>query len=261
MSLHSPATLAVSVVAPAYLNAATLRALVERIETALAAAPSAEILIVDDASPDHTREVLTRLAAGRPGFGALGLAVNVGQQRAILEGLARCRGEALVVLDADLQDPPEAIPALLAALGDAPAVFAGRRGRYESLPRHVSSWGFKTLLAAIAGVPRDAGLFFAIRREVAASLVDRAGGHPGLVPLIGALAKGAPSVAVVRDRRPSGRSAYRGAMRWRTAARTLAVALRLRLRGAAELRRAAPPAGAPPIAYRLGWLAGEGPAP
>jgi glycosyltransferase involved in cell wall biosynthesis len=260
MSLRAPATLAVSVVAPVYLNAVTLPALVERIEAALAAAPSAEILIVDDASPDRTREVVTRLAAGRSGFGALGLAANVGQQRAILEGLARCRGAALVVLDADLQDPPEAIPALLAALAEAPAVFAGRRGRYQSLPRHVSSWAYKWLLSAIAGVPRDAGLFFAVRREVAANLVDLAGGRPGLVPLIGALAKGAQSVAVVRDRRPSGTSAYRGVMRWRVAARTLAAALRLRCRGVAELRRSSPPASAAQIAYGLGCLADQDPA-
>lgn len=255
MSLRAPATVAVSVVAPAYLNAATLPALVERIETALGTSRPLEILVVDDASPDATRHVLGRLVGERPVLGALGLAANVGQQAAILEGLARCHGDALVVLDADLQDPPEAIPALLAALGEAPAVFAGRRGRYESLPRHVSSWGFKALQAAIAGVPRDAGLCFALRRELAAELVELAGEPPALVPLIGALAPGSPSVAVNRDRRTAGRSAYRGAMRWRAATRILAGALRLRLRDPRSARDALRPRGAANVAYRLGWLA------
>jgi len=249
------------VVAPTYLNAATLPELVHRIAAAAATVGAFEILIVDDASPDATRATLAGLAAERPALAALGLARNVGQQRAIRAGLALCRGRAVVVLDADLQDPPEAIPELVAALEPAPLVFAGRRGVYQTWPRRLSSRLFKRLQAALAGVPPDAGLCFAARAEVAAALVAYPAAAPALVPLLGALVPGAPSLPVLRRARPVGRSAYRGAMRWRSGLNALRFAWHLRRHPPASIPAAASAAPLEPVAYRLGWLADGGEAP
>jgi polyisoprenyl-phosphate glycosyltransferase len=257
MSDPIPPTLLLSVVSPAYLNAATLPELVRRIAAAATRVGRFEILIVDDASPDATRETLERLVVEEPALAALGLARNVGQQRAIRAGLARCRGRRVVVLDADLQDPPEAIPDLVAALADSPAVFAGRRGAYQAWTRRVSSLTFKRLQAALAAVPRDAGLYFGARAEVAAALVAYPAPDPALIPLLGALVPHAPVVPVARTARPVGRSAYRGTMRWRAGLRALRFALHLRRHPPDPGLRAARPGASEAIAYRLGWLPGE----
>lgn len=248
---------ALSVVAPAYRNAPTLPELVRRVAAAAAQVGSFEILIVDDASPDETRGALARLAAAEPALGGLGLARNVGQQRAIRAGLARCRGRAVVVLDADLQDPPEAIPVLVAALADAPAVFAGRRGNYQVWHRRLSSLLFKRAQAALAGVPRDAGLFFALRAELAAAVVAYPAADPALIPLLGALAPQAPSLPVRRSTRPIGRSAYRADMRWRAGLRALRFALLLRRHPPGTVAGMGPAPPPESVAYRLGWLAAD----
>ena len=77
-----------------------------------------------------------QLAAEDPRIAVTVLAENVGQHRALAAGLAaEPEADVWVCLDADLQDPPEAVPLLLDRLarGDVDAVFAGRRGAYESL--------------------------------------------------------------------------------------------------------------------------------
>jgi glycosyltransferase involved in cell wall biosynthesis len=244
------------VVVPAYRNADTLPELVARIAAATDLVGELEILVVDDASPDQTRRVLTGLVAGEPRLAGLGLAHNVGQQRAIRTGLAHSRGQRIVVLDADLQDPPEAIPSLAQELADAPVVFAGRRGRYQAWPRRLTSRAFKLTQAWLAGVPSDASLFFALRREVASALVAYPARDPAIVPLLGALVDAPRSLPVARSVRPTGASAYRGSMRLRSGWRALRFALHLRRHPPGSL----PPASSEQdeaVAYRQGWLEHE----
>src|SRR5215212_11950435 len=94
---------------------------------------------------------------------------NVGQHGALAHGLtAEPEADVWVCLDADLQDPPEAVPVLLDRLarGDVGAVFAGRRGRYESLPRRVTGRLHRRVATRLTGLPPDAGAFLAMRRAV-----------------------------------------------------------------------------------------------
>src|SRR6185437_4466754 len=98
------------------------------------------------ASPDNSRDVAAELAAVHPEIRVVELARNVGQSRTILTGLSYARGSMAVVMDADLQDPPEAVPALLEMLqrdAGMEAVFATRMNRYSSRSRHVTSRLFK----------------------------------------------------------------------------------------------------------------------
>src|SRR5205814_350062 len=120
----------VSVVVPVYRNTETLEELHRRLDAALGAAGvDFELVFVEDACPAGSLAVLRRLEAADPRVGVLALPRNVGQHAAVLRGLARARGRAVVVMDADLQDPPDAVPALLARRAQGPAaVFAGRRG-------------------------------------------------------------------------------------------------------------------------------------
>lgn len=118
-----------SVVSPAYREAATLEALHARLGAALdAAGIDWEWVVVDDHSPDETFAVLGAIAARDPRVRGLRLSRNGGPHAAVATGLAHARGAAAVVLAADLQDPPELIPELVARWRDgAQVVWAIRR--------------------------------------------------------------------------------------------------------------------------------------
>jgi glycosyltransferase involved in cell wall biosynthesis len=217
-----------TVVVPVFRNAAKIAELSARLDRAISSR-SYELLFVDDASPDDARSVIRGLAEDDPRVCGIVLAENVGQNRAVLAGLAAARGLTVVVMDGDLQDPPEAVPVLLAALerSGADAVFAARRGRYETTVRLATSRLLKrTLWVLTRGkVPRDAGLFLIVRRAVADRVVTAAGSDP-YVPVL--VAHAARSVATVPiERGQSSSSSYTSAMRRRVARRAVVAALRL----------------------------------
>ncbi len=220
----------VAVVTPVYGNAPTVEELTRRVATALdQVAVGWSLRFVVDASPDDSLAVLRGLAATDPRLSVTSLTVNVGQNRALLTGLAAEDGaDAWVCLDADLQDPPEAIPALVARLaqGDVGVVFAGRRGTYESCSRLVGGMVHRAAMARLTGLPADAGAFLAMDRAARDTLLRLS--PPGIVAGIGAARIPATSVPVVRAPRPSGRSAWTAAARLRQSGRTLAWAWRAR---------------------------------
>jgi glycosyltransferase involved in cell wall biosynthesis len=226
----------VCVVVPVYGNAATLAPLADRLAAALAGRDWRLRLVVD-ASPDDSAQVAQRLAAADPRLSVTVLERNVGQHRALEAGLELEPGaSAWVCLDADLQDPPEAVPLLLDRLarGDVDVVFAGRRGAYEGRLRLLTGRAHRAVLARLAGLSPDAGAFLALSpRGRAAVLRLRA---PSLVASVGAARLAAASVPVVRAAREVGESAWTARARLRQSARTLVWAARLRAAG----RRAAP---------------------
>ncbi|MEX5718276.1 glycosyltransferase [Geodermatophilus maliterrae] len=221
----------VAVVVPVYGNATTLRPLAGRLSAALAGRDWRLRLVVD-ASPDDSLTVASGLAAADPRVAVTALAVNVGQHRALATGLAAEDADAWVCLDADLQDPPEAVPLLLDRLarGDAGAVFAGRRGRYESRARRLTGEVHRRLAARLTGLPPDAGAFLALGPAVRSAVVDRVltGGAPSVVLAAGRAGTALVSVPVVRDRRPEGSSAWTARARLRQSLRSLAWAARSR---------------------------------
>jgi dolichol-phosphate mannosyltransferase len=102
----------ISVVAPAYDEADLIETFVARTLAALAG-ERVELVVVDDGSSDGTGEALDRLAAGEPRLRVVHLSRNFGHQAALTAGLEHARGDAVVMIDADLQDPPEVIPRML----------------------------------------------------------------------------------------------------------------------------------------------------
>jgi glycosyltransferase involved in cell wall biosynthesis len=213
----------VTVVVPVYRNRATLRRLHRRLVEALEGdGKEFEALFVDDACPDGSLEVLRSLAVEDPRVSVLSLYRNVGQQRALMGGLATALGDRVVVMDADLQDPPEAVPRLLARLDRGPAaVFAGRRGRYESSARHLTSRLFKGALHRLSGIPADAGAFVAMDGRMVEGLLAFRESRPFLVAMIGATGLPVESIPVRRSPRLDGRSSYSAWRRLATAARAL----------------------------------------
>src|SRR5258708_23322987 len=104
-----------TVVVPVFQNASDLDELVRRLSAVAAAVPDVdfEFVFVDDGSLDGSFGVLARLAKTDPRVKALRLSRNFGSNAALLAGLMHARGDAVVTLAADLQDPPELIPALI----------------------------------------------------------------------------------------------------------------------------------------------------
>ena len=211
----------IAVVTPVYRNASTLRELTRRLAAALdGAGLNWTLRFVVDASPDDSLAVAHGLAAADHRLRVTALAANVGQNAALLAGLAAEEAaDAWVCLDADLQDPPEAVPVLVARL-TAGVVFAGRRGAYESKGRLVTGALHRAALARLTGVPADAGAFLAMDRPSRDALVALQ--PPSIVAGVGAAGLPAVSVPVTRDRRPDGRSAWTAGARARQSARTLA---------------------------------------
>jgi dolichol-phosphate mannosyltransferase len=126
-----------SIVAPVFRCAPCLEPLTRRLKTALApVVTSYELILVDDRSPDGAWEAIHRLAQSHPHVRAIRLSRNFGQHAAITAGLAEARGARVVVMDCDLQEPPEAIPILLAkACEGFDVVHTRRRMPRQSLVR------------------------------------------------------------------------------------------------------------------------------
>lgn len=224
----------VSVVLPVFRTEGMLEKLRERLDTALAGR-AVELIFVNDASPDGSAAVLERMAREHSHIRIVTHPANRGQQHAIMTGLAASRGACVVVMDADLQDPPEAVPLLLDRLrGGIGAVFAGRRGAYESGLRLLTSRLFKRTVNRLCGIPTDAGAFVAMRRGTVERILAMRPPRPFLSVLVGCTGLPSVSIPVARSARPAGKSTYSGWGRLATACRGFLCLLDCTLGGAAR---------------------------
>jgi polyisoprenyl-phosphate glycosyltransferase len=167
---------ALSVVAPCYNEQDVLPEFLRRVGAVLeAVGGDGEIVLVDDGSRDRTWEVMTAAAAADPRIVAVRLMRNHGHQLALTAGLSVCRGERILIIDADLQDPPELLPDMMALMDGADGgpgadvVYGQRRQRDgESLFKRASAAAFYRLIGRLTDVeiPPDAGDFRLISRRV-----------------------------------------------------------------------------------------------
>jgi dolichol-phosphate mannosyltransferase len=151
-----------------------------------------EVVLVDDGSKDATWPLLQSYAKEDSFVKAVRLSRNFGHQTAITCGLDQTRGEVVVILDADLQDPPELIPQMIADWRDGyDVVYGQRRTRAgESATKKFFAFAFYRIFEKVAGlkVPRDTGDFRLMdRRAVDAlqSLRERHRFVRGMVSWIG----------------------------------------------------------------------------
>src|SRR5258708_5275679 len=161
----------VSVVVPVYGCSGTLPLLHERLSRVLPAlAGDYEIVYVDDRARDGSWRILRELAERDEHVIACQLSRNFGQQIAIAAGLEQCNGDYVVVMDCDLQDPPEIIEKLLAtALGGFDIVFAKRKSAYRSPIRGLAGRQYFRLLSFLSGsrFDEELGGFSILSRQVA----------------------------------------------------------------------------------------------
>jgi glycosyltransferase involved in cell wall biosynthesis len=167
----SPSSPELSIVVPAYCEGSTLERAIPRVlACARQATSNVEIVVVDDGSNDNTWERVTKLAREHPEVKGIRLSRNYGKDAAICAGLADCAGKAAIVIDADLQHPPELIPRLFHLWKDdgfqvVEAVKTHRRE--ESILRRQASHLFNHLAKTYAGLKLDNSTdFVLLSREV-----------------------------------------------------------------------------------------------
>lgn len=129
-----------------------------------------ELVFVDDGSTDGSWGLIEDLHHSDPSVSALGLSRNFGHQVAITAGIEHARGEAVVVMDADLQDPPEVLPGMLALWREGYDVVYGVRSvrEQDSWFKRTSAAAFYRLIRALTAVdiPLDTGDFRLMSRRV-----------------------------------------------------------------------------------------------
>lgn len=190
--MHRPA---LSIVVPCYNEAACLDILHAQVSAAARAAVGEdfEILFVNDGSRDDSWPTMQRIAAADPHLVAINLSRNHGHQLALTAGLDLCAGEQILIIDADLQDPPELLTDMRKAMAEqqADVVYAVRRKREgESIFKKATAAIFYRMLDRITDtpIPLDTGDFRLMTRralDAFLSLPEQARFIRGMVAWIG----------------------------------------------------------------------------
>lgn len=184
------AGLAISAVVPVYNSQSTLGPLVERLSRALEdlAAGRFEILLVNDGSRDASWSVIQRLVEERSWVVGLDLMRNYGQHNALLAGIRAAKGEIIVTLDDDLQNPPEQIFRLLAVLEEenCDVVYGTPQREEHGLWRNLASRVTKMALQSAMGIEaaRNVSAFRVFRGAMREAFADFGGPHVSIDVLL-----------------------------------------------------------------------------
>jgi undecaprenyl-phosphate 4-deoxy-4-formamido-L-arabinose transferase len=202
----------ISVVIPVYNEEKNLSLLMDRLEKVMQSLERPyEIIFVDDGSRDRSLEILKGFM-DRPGVRVVELTRNYGQHPAVFSGFSVVRGDVVVTLDADLQNPPEEVPRLIQALeeGGYEVVGSVRQFRRDSPFRKIPSLFVNAMTRRITGVPMtDWGCMLRVyRREVIDRMVTSQE-HSTFIPALATLyAKRMTEIPVGHEERHAGVSHY-----------------------------------------------------
>ena len=212
----------ISVVVPVYGCRAALRELTERVaKTVSSIADDYEIILVNDACPQNSWEVIEQLCREDQHVVGIEMARNFGQIKAITAGLDRSSGDWVVVMDCDLQDRPEEIVTLYnKAMEGYDAVFAKRQGRKDSGLKVFVSKMFYKLYSYVSDGHYDPAVcnFSIISRQVADAYCSMRELHRAYVIYIKWLGFRQTEIEIPADPRKEGKSSYNLKKRLRMAA-------------------------------------------
>jgi polyisoprenyl-phosphate glycosyltransferase len=203
----------ISIVVPAYKEEANIDRVYERLRAVLdGLGVDWEVIFSVDPSPDRTEQRILDLRERDSRIKMLRFSRRFGQPMATLAGLEATSGDAVVVIDCDLQDPPELIPEMVARWREGfDVVYAQRRSRAgETLPKRVVSLiGYKVInKIAEVEIPRNTGDFRLMSRRVVENVVSLKEHHGFLRGLVGLVGFAQTSVLYDRDPRAGGTSKY-----------------------------------------------------
>jgi glycosyltransferase involved in cell wall biosynthesis len=206
--------IAISVVIPVYRSAPILPKLVEAIERTMSANRPAdlyEMVLVNDASPDDSWAVIRKLARTYPGIRGICLRKNAGQHNATMAGLRHATGRSVVIMDDDLQHPPEAITRMVAELDRGYDVCYTRyidrkHPLWKRLGSHFNDWIATLLLNKPKGLYLSS--FKAMRSDVAREIVKYDGPYAYVDGLILDVTRTLTSIDIEHGERYIGEGNY-----------------------------------------------------
>ena len=203
----------ISVVIPVHNESGNLKGLFQDLTRVMQELNvSYEIIFVDDGSQDDSLKILLGLQAGNPRVTVIELARNFGQHPAILAGFGWARGETIVTLDADGQNPPEAIPLLLEKMKEGFDMVGGKREeRKDPWARKLASWMVNRFMSRAAGVKlTDYGCMLrAYRRDVVERILACKEVSTFIPALASTLSRRVAEIDVPHRARQNGASSYR----------------------------------------------------
>jgi len=213
----------ISVVIPVYNSSGCLPELLRQLTEQLQSMGKRyEVILVDDASPDDSWRVIKELAPQYPAVTAIQLMRNRGQAFATLCGLEHARGQIVVTMDDDLQQPPDQLPKLLDTLESEPesdCVFGYFEEKKHAAYRNLGSRAIRWINARAFDLPSDvrASSFLAMRKRLADSILQHRTLNPAIGPLLYGSTRRIASVPVQHKERYAGESNYTLAKQFRLA--------------------------------------------
>lgn len=201
-----------SVVIPVFNEEDNLAELHARLSLTLEASPwSWEVIYVDDGSKDSSWELLGRIQEQDTRARLVRFNRNYGQHMAIFAGFEKVRGQVVVTLDADLQNPPEEVPKLVRKLEEGFDVVSGwRQNRHDSVLRKIPTWLVAKMTSRVVGVNlKDYGCMLrAYRREVVEAMCASQESSSYIPALANLYAANVAEIPVAHAERAAGRSKY-----------------------------------------------------
>jgi glycosyltransferase involved in cell wall biosynthesis len=203
-----------SIIVPVYNSSSTLEELSCRLlQVMRELTEEFEIIFVEDSSKDQSWEILETISETHPKVVAIQLMRNVGQGLATICGFSCARGEYIVTLDDDLQNPPEEIPKLLDALCDDPqidVVIGVPEERQHSRLRNLGSYIVNKLNIIFLDKPEDLRFssFRALRRTVLDGVLTKNVPYPALGPVLISVTRRIINIEVAHNPRKAGKSNY-----------------------------------------------------
>jgi glycosyltransferase involved in cell wall biosynthesis len=177
MNLTTQESPIISAVIPAYNESQGITEAIKKIAGILSACESAwEIIIVDDGSNDQTYQKICQLSEAEPRIKGIALSRNFGKEAAMLAGLEYAKGEAVIILDADLQHPPGFIPEMIDKWrSGAQIVHAVKLSRQEdSLVKKASAYCINQLISSLGGINvKNSSDFKLLDKEIVEIIVHR----------------------------------------------------------------------------------------
>jgi polyisoprenyl-phosphate glycosyltransferase len=210
---HAASETLLSIVVPAYNEQEVLPTFHQRLCAVLdSIMVDFEVLYVNDGSTDDTLDVLHRLQDSDPRVAIIDLSRNFGKEIALSAGLDHAKGHAVVVIDADLQDPPELIPEFLASWADGYDVVYGKRvsREGETAVKKATAYLFYRLIQKVSrvSIPRDTGDYRLLSRRAVDALKRLREQHRFMKGLFAWIGYSQKAIPYRRDAR------YAGTTKW-----------------------------------------------